>query len=108
MSENIKNVVVIDITDFNMLQCDNINLKDEVRDLKKKIKIFEDYFIDNLFENEEYWFNHIENYSLDDYYVRKLICKFLEYGSFEYQYMIDKIKEYKESKKESDENESKN
>ena len=107
MSENMRNVVVIDITDFNTLQCDNINLRDEVRDLKKKIKIFEDYFINNILASCKYELKNIENYSVEDYYVRIIICNFLEYGSFDYQYMINKIKDYKESKKESDENESK-
>lgn len=97
MSENMRNVVVIDITDYNILQCDNINLSDELRDLQKKIKIFEDYFIKNILSSCIYELKNIEDYSLEDYYVRRIICNFLEYGNFDYQYMIDKIKEYKES-----------
>lgn len=106
MSENMKNVVIIDITDFNLLQCDNLNLRDEVRDLKKKIKIFEDYFINNILSNCSYELKNIKDYSLDDYHVRQIICNFLEYGNFDYQYMIDKIKDYK-AKEEDDNNESK-
>ena len=102
MSENMRNVVVIDITLFNELQCENSNLSKDLRDLQKKIKIFEDYFIKNILSNCNYELNHIEEYSVEDYYVRKIICDFLEYGNFDYQYMIDKIKEYKESKKEDD------
>ena len=106
MSENMRNVVVIDITDYNILQCDNINLGDELRDLQKKIKIFEDYFIKNILSNCNYELNHIEEYSLEDYYVRRIICNFLEYGNFDYQYMIDKIKEYKESMEEVEKEEN--
>lgn len=105
--ENMKNVVIMDIADFTVLQCDNLNLSDEVRDLKKKIKIFEDYFINNILNSCEYELARIEDYSVEDYYIRKIICEFLQYGSFDYQYMINKIKDYKESKKEDDNNESK-
>ena len=103
MSENMRNVAVIDINLYNDLQCNNINLRDELRDLQKKIKIFEDYFIKNILSSCSYELNNIEDYSLEDYYVRRIICNFLQYGNFDYQYMIDKIKEYKESMEEVEE-----
>lgn len=66
-----------------------------------KIKIiYENYFFKSMFENEEYVFNNIKEFTLEDYYFRQLICKIYEYGNFEIDFLIDKIKHYKESKGE--------
>lgn len=94
--ENKMNYVVISINDYNSLQCNNINLKDDNTKLKNNIKVFEKYFFDNMLQNEDYKLNHIENFDLEDYYLRALICSFLEYGNFDINYLIDKIKKYKE------------
>ena len=100
----IKDYVVIDIDKYNSLQAENIYLREKNKKLSTNMKVFEDYFIENILIKDDYELEKIEEYSIDDYYIRKIICDFLEYGSFDYQYMIDKIKEYKESKKEDDKN----
>ncbi|MBR3117575.1 MAG: hypothetical protein IKF36_06890 [Bacilli bacterium] len=102
MKENLKDYVVIDIDKYNNLQSKNIYLREENKRLSSKMKVFENYFIEGILSKLKYELNNIEEYSLDDYYVRKIICDFLEYGNFEYKYMVDKIKEYKESMKEDD------
>lgn len=102
MKENLKDYVVIDIDKYNNLQGENVYLREENKRLSSRMKVFEDYFIGNILSKCEYELNNIEEYSLNDYYVRKIICDFLEYGNFDYKYMLDKIKEYKESMKEDD------
>lgn len=102
MKENLKDYVVIDIDKYNNLQGENVYLREESKRLSSKMKLFENYFIENILSANKYELNNIEEYSLDDYYVRKIICDFLEHGNFDYKYVIDKIKEYKESMKEDD------
>ena len=102
MKENLKDYVVIDIDKYNNLQGENVYLREESKRLSSKMKLFENYFIEDILSVNKYELNHIEEYSLDDYYVRKIICEFLEHGNFDCKYVIDKIKEYKESMKEDD------
>ena len=105
MKENIKDYVVIDIDKYNNLQGENVYLREENKRLSNNMNLFENYFFKSILSDCEWELSKIEEFSLDDYYVRQLICKFLEYGSFDYQYMIDKIKEYTKSK-DSDSNDN--
>lgn len=105
MKENFKDYVVIDIDKYNNLQGENVYLREETKRLSSKMKVFENYFIENILGQREFELDNIKEYSLDDYYVRKIICDFLEHGNFDYKYVIDKIKEYKESMNGVDKNE---
>lgn len=71
-------------------------------ELKANMKIYQDYFYNNLFEQDSYEIDKIEDFCLDDYYIRKIVMDIFEYGNIDLHYIIQKIKEYK-SRNESDE-----
>lgn len=73
--------------------------------LRNECKIYEDYFYNTILESHDYEINHIDDFTLDDYYVRKIIMDIFEYGNIDINYIIEKIKEYK-SRKESESDES--
>ena len=76
----------------------------ENKKLRNECKIYEDYFYNRLFEEDKYEIERIEDFSLDDYYVRKIIMDIFEYGNIDIHYIIEKIKDY-QSRKESESNE---
>lgn len=72
--------------------------------LRNECKIYEDYFYNKIFESDEYELKNIEEFTLDDYYIRKIIMDIFEYGNIDIHYIIEKIKEYKSrNESESDE-----
>lgn len=73
--------------------------------LRNECKIYEDYFYNKIFESDEYELKNIEEFTLDDYYTRKIIMDIFEYGNIDINYIIEKIKEY-QSRKESESDES--
>ena len=78
----------------------------ENKKLRNECKIYEDYFYNTILENHNYEINHIDKFTLDDYYVRHVITDIFEYGNVDIDYIIQKIKEYK-SRKESESDETK-
>ena len=68
-------------------------------ELKANMKVYEDYFYNSLFEQDRYEINKIDDFCLNDYYVRKIISDIFEYGNIDLHYIIEKIKEYKLQKK---------
>ena len=73
--------------------------------LKANMKVYEDYFYNTIFERDEYEFNNIEEFTLDDYYIRIIVRDIIKYGNININYIIEKIKDYK-SRKESESDES--
>lgn len=76
----------------------------ENKKLINECKIYEDYFYNSIFTNNEYEIDRIEEFTLDDYYTRQIIMNIFEYGNIDIDYIIGKIKEYK-SRKEIESNE---
>lgn len=75
-------------------------------ELKANMKVYEEYFYNNIFKSEEYYINNIEEFTLNDFYVRSIISNIFEYGNIDINYIIQKIKDYK-SLKESESDEAK-
>lgn len=73
--------------------------------LRNECKIYEDYFYNKIFETDKYEIKNIEKFTLDDYYIRKIISDIFEYGNIDINYIIQKIKDYK-SRKESESDET--
>lgn len=73
--------------------------------LKANMKVYEDYFYNSLFKNKSYEINEIEDFSMDDYYVRNIVAYIYKYGNIDNHYVIEKIRDYK-SRKESESHEN--
>lgn len=100
------NIVIIDLNTYNGLIMNNKILREENEKLRNGSKIYEDYFYNDIFKGNEYYFENIKEYTLDDYYVRSIISSIFEYGNIDINYIIQKIKDYK-SRKESESDEAK-
>lgn len=101
---DLSELVIISRTEYDrIIKCKNDFYFENI-ELKANIKVYEDYFYNRLFEQDSYEINNIEDFCLDDYYVRKIITDIFEYGNIDLHYIIEKIKEYK-LQKESESNE---
>lgn len=102
----------VDLTDLVIISREEydriIKLKNDYyfknKELEANTKVYEDYFYNTLFEKNSYTINNIEDFCLDDYYVREIISLIFKYGYIDVLYIIEKIKDYK-SRKESETNE---
>ena len=102
MNELKENIVILSKKEYDDLQT-SLNLANKVITENGKLySIFEKCFWDNLFENEDYDFKHIEEENLDDYHFRNLVCKALESGITDIEYISQKIIEYKKQIEEKE------
>ena len=61
----------------------------------KRYKIFENLFLEDLMENEEYHLENMKNTNITDYHYRQLCSEFLKVGIDDLEYIDLKIKELK-------------
>lgn len=103
----------VDLTDLviisrevydRIIKCKNDYYYENI-ELKANMKVYEDYFYNNIFKGNLYYLNNIKEYTLDDYCIRSIITSIFEYGNIDINYIIQKIKEYK-SRKESESDEA--
>ena len=96
MNETKENIVILSRYEYDSLK-ENLTKADE--GLKKRDKlynIFENYFWNDLLGNDIYTLKHIEEENLDNYYFKALVCKALQEGITDIDYISKKIIEYKE------------
>ena len=106
---------MITTEEYKTLIEDKINREDYINEINrinqeenKRYKIFENLFLENLIENEEYHLENMKNVNVTDYHYEQLFIKFLEIGIDDMQYINSKIHELKhrfdnQSSKESEE-----
>ncbi len=97
-----KNYVVLEIAKYNDMLLGIEELKKQLDKYNSRYYVFEEFFNNSIFEGERYSLNHIENMNLDDYYVRNIVCKYLEKGNFDIPYILDKIREYQQESEEKE------
>lgn len=109
MNSNIeKDTVIIDRVAYDDLIFKINNDNKKIEELEKRCNIFEKVLLDKIYEADGYEINRIEEVNLEDYYVRKIISDFYEYGNFEMDYMFEKIKDFIKKYKQEKEEENKN
>lgn len=95
MNDIKENIVILNKDDYDLLQN---RVRDTYSDLKKQEKlydIFERRFWENLFECEDYDFRNIKEENIDDFHFRDLVCKAMQEGITDIEYITEKIIEYK-------------
>ena len=92
------NFVNIDIDRYNELVMNNRFYHDELERINRENKIYKDTFYKNIFNSNEYAINNIEEFTLEDYYVRSIISNIFEYGNIPIDDIILEIKKYKQIK----------
>ena len=102
---NISDLVIIPRSEYDRIIKFKNDYYFENIELKANMKVYEDYFYNSLFEENSYDINKIEDFSLDDYYVRSIIACIYKYGNIDIHYIIKKIRDYK-SRKESESHEN--
>ena len=101
---DLSDLVIISRSEYDrIIKCKN-DYYFENKKLRNECKIYEDYFYNQIFDNDNYEITKIEEFTLDDYYTRKIIMDIFEYGNIDIDYIIEKIKDYK-SRKESESHE---
>ena len=101
---DLTDLVIISRREYDrIIKCKN-DYYFENEKLRNECKIYEDYFYNELFEKDSYEIDNLENFCLDDYYVRRIVTDIFEYGNVDINYIIQKIKDYK-SRKESESHE---
>lgn len=96
---DLSDLVIIPRREYDrIIKCKNDYYFENI-ELKANMKVYEDYFYNRLFEQDSYEIDKLEDFCLDDYYVRKVITDIFEYGNIDIHYIIKKIKEYKLQKK---------
>lgn len=68
--------------------------KNRMEEMSYLFEIYKKYTIKSLLDNEEYLINNIVEYNVEDYYVRKLLIKFIELGITNISYIENEIKDY--------------
>lgn len=99
------NFVNIDLDSYNEIIMNNKFYRDEIERISRENKVYKDEFYRNLFVRDNYELSKIEDFNLDDYYVRKIISDVYESGNISIDEIILEIKRYKEimdSNKEGD------
>ena len=102
------NFVNIDIDKYNELIMNNRFYRDEIERITRENKVYNDKFYEDLFDRDKYELSKIEEFDLDDYYVRKIITDVYESGNISIDEIILEIKRYKQimdsEKEESEDN----
>ena len=93
---------MITTEEYKTLIEDKINREDYINEINrinqeenKRYKIFENLFLENLIENEEYHLENMKDINLTDYHYIELFKEFLEIGIDDMQYINSKIHELK-------------
>lgn len=90
------NFVNIDIDKYNELIMNNRFYRDEIERITRENKVYKDKFYEELFDRDNYELSKIEEFDLDDYYVRKIISDVYESGNISIDEIILEIKRYKQ------------
>lgn len=86
--------VILNIETYNDMLNDLKYYDKRVNEMSKLLCIYKKYTINSLLENEGYTIERIEEYSIDDYYFRVLVIKFIELGITDIAYIENEIKDY--------------